>query len=297
MGPDKPVDAEMVETVSPLLQRLRSGHRRPLLATRDSHAAGEETGPEQEAPVATQTAIALTMRPPALPAKRGLQEKAQTVSPLLQRLLGAQPRRMLEVDMPDVPQHLALAPRASRPQFDEAAVLHDGPVEDDYDPRSPQYVQPASAAEVADERLKLLHQQISSLRVALTVRQDLETTGAVLEHYRRVLRSLQDEEAELSRGDGVRRPEPVPLTSDAVCPTEEGAPPAPPTSQPTTCVVPCAGPCGNTTLAMTLRKRCGTWKLLEVAGPCRAHRAGKKARPVASIPRFSWAGDGTLQWW
>lgn len=91
---------------------------------------------------------------------------------------------------------------------------------DDYDPRKPEFVQPATDAEVAAERLRLLENQIAHLRVAVDwrlehIHESPESeridiaSDEVLVHYQRVLEDMLQEETQLlaQHGNAIREGE------------------------------------------------------------------------------------------
>jgi len=148
----------------------------------------------------------------------------QGQSPLLAWLAATEPKDILaateylEKGAPlqsELQHHGELRPSEQASEPDESAE----PVwpalaqeEDDYDPRSPEYVQPATSEEVVGERLRLLQQQISHLKVALVTRRELfddSSDGAndVLEHYQRVLADMVKEETQLLGQEAGRKEE------------------------------------------------------------------------------------------
>lgn len=91
--------------------------------------------------------------------------------------------------------------------------------DDDYDPRKPEFVQPATASEVMLEELRLLQQQIGQLRVAIKQREQEDNREDVLGHYRHVLEDLSKEEVMLKRMCGS-------AGGDAPAPQAASEPPA-----------------------------------------------------------------------
>jgi len=62
--------------------------------------------------------------------------------------------------------------------------------EDDYDPRKPEFIQPASEDEVASAQIELLRRQSRSLESMLRSREALEPDAEVLRFYRGVILDL-----------------------------------------------------------------------------------------------------------
>jgi len=64
-------------------------------------------------------------------------------------------------------------------------------VEDDYDPRKPEYIAPAPSEEVEASQCNLLEKQISALESMLSRRRKKGTPEALLEHYERILQEMR----------------------------------------------------------------------------------------------------------
>lgn len=139
-----------------------------------------------------------------------------SVSPLVSWLANTKPSdiiaatQFLESEDAKVPD-----PEVSEENAAWAVLKED----DDYDPRKPEFVQPATASEVMLEELRLLQQQIAQLRVAIKQREQEDNREDVLGHYRHVLEDLYKETVMLKRMCGS-------AGGDAPAPQAASEPPA-----------------------------------------------------------------------
>jgi len=65
------------------------------------------------------------------------------------------------------------------------------PDEEEYDPRKPEYIRPATVEKEMEAEVELLRQQIHSLRGMIHARQEREPDSAVLDSYRRIVKQME----------------------------------------------------------------------------------------------------------
>jgi len=123
-------------------------------------------------------------------------------SPLIAWLSATEPKELLAASEYLERENAKPPDGAASAENAQWAVLQE---DDDYDPRSPEFVQQATSTEVMVARLRLLGQQIVQLKATIALRERVDEKDSceeVLKHYRQVLADLLEEGVQLRRATG-----------------------------------------------------------------------------------------------
>jgi len=92
------------------------------------------------------------------------------------------PQEWSKSELPVSAHRRLSAPLMERPKFS---------VEEEYDPRNPEYIRPATFAEEMEAEVEMLRQQIRSLRGMIHAREGREPDSAVLDFYRCIVKQME----------------------------------------------------------------------------------------------------------
>lgn len=81
-------------------------------------------------------------------------------------------------------------------------------VDDDYDPRRPEFIRPATAAEELEGSIRIVQAQIKRLAAAVSARQGRDFFPGVVAHYQSVITELRSLESKQSKAIGLLRAAP-----------------------------------------------------------------------------------------